>query len=354
MVVLLEPICSAWIHEDANAGFLQLVKQNCEDEIAFIAEKKHIQCIKKIYLDNDIEFISIKNPVEKSDSDDYIHFLYYFGLLKTVIWNYKPDRLFILCAYRPCILAAELAAIIYRKLEINIILHGMVEVCKGHHGSYRTLFHFSKFCNRLRFITFSPYCTGAYWDVNENKFIFLHLNYLEYKLHRKDKQKQIKKVIGIIGACANDNAKKIIQYMNQHDLDANYEFWVASKYGKKFKNLNNVKVLELEFNRRKKMELLQQVDYLLLPYGQDEYALSASGVLWDAIMGQIPCFMLGSHYFKYYMQFKVGYQADNIKDLCKIMMEKIECTEDEKQDLFIGLDKLELQKRMAMKLLLSK
>jgi len=354
MIVLLEPICSSWIHEEANAGFLQIVDQNCTERIVFIAEKEHVHCIRRIYRNDDIDYVIIKNPVKKDDSDNFVNLFYYVKLLKEVMLKFRPEKLFILCAYRPCILAAEMISILFHKVDINIILHGMVEKYKGHYDSYKSFFYLSEFCKKLRFITYSPFCTGAHWNIDDEKIVFVDQHFIGHRVNKKRIEGSKKKIIiGILGACANEKAKKIIMAVNQHELNVPYEFWVASKYGQKFRHMENVKVLGLEFDRKEKYKLLQQFDYLLLPYDKDEYALSASGVLWDAILNKIPCFMLGSDYCKYYMQYKIGYQADNIKDLCKIIFERLQRAQGDNPVLFVGLDKIDKNRIETMKSLLS-
>ncbi len=352
MIIVLEPVCSSWIHEDANAGFLQLVRKNCKDRVVFIAEKEHIYCVRKICHIDDVEFVRIGSTVPKKDADDFKHLLYYFRLLMLVICKYRPKKLFVLCAYRPCLLAAEMCALFNHNVEVNIVIHSMIEKYKGNQDAYRCIFCLSQFFNKLRFITYSPYCTGNYWRIDEKKFIFMDLNYVDAEKKKVKKKGEEKIVIGIIGACANEKAKKIILFINRHQLTKPYEFWVISNNGKMFRYIDNVKVLDLNFDRKRKQVLLQQLNYILLPYDQEEYALSASGVLWDAILHKIPCFMLGSDYLKYYMKYNIGYQADNIKNLCKIIIDKIQNIEDESQMFFVGLDQMMQKRDETMKFLL--
>ena len=81
------------------------------------------------------------------------------------------------------------------------------------------------------------------------------------------------------------------------------------------------------------------MDYLLLPYGKDEYRLSASGVLWDAVSNRIPCLMLDSKYFEYYSPYRIGYRADSINELCKIICERIQ-ERRRKDTFFVGMDQI--------------
>ncbi|MCM1120968.1 MAG: hypothetical protein NC416_00140 [Eubacterium sp.] len=356
MIVLLEPVCSAWIHEEVNAGFLQLIMNNSSDEeVTYIGEKNHLHCIKKIYDNPQVHFIVLSRFIDFHAADLYKNLFEYFRLLCSVMIRCKPDKLFVLCGYRPCILAVELVSILFRNVEINLIVHGMIEEKKGHKKSYDKLFKIGNSCKRLRFVSYSPYCTGRYWNIKEDKFVFLHHPYVKSSQHtpasRKSKESKI--IIGIIGACANEKAKKLISLVNKNELINEYEFWVASKFGKKFKNLKNVKVLDLEFERKNIEKIMCSMNYLLLPYGKDEYMLSASGVVWDAVSNRIPCLMLDSKYFAYYMPYKIGYQADSIKELCEIICDRIQEGGGGNDTFFVGMDQIDWENEKKIKYLLQ-
>lgn len=356
MIVLLEPVCSAWIHEEVNAGFLQLIMNNSSDEeVTYIGGKEHIHCIKKIYDNPQVHFIAVNRFIDFHEADLYKNFWGYFRLLCSVMIRCKPDKLFVLCGYRPTILAVELTSILFRNVKMNLIIHGMIEEKKGHRQSYARLFKLGNFCKRLHFVSYSPYCTGHYWNIKEDKFIFLHHPYVKSSQHTltSGKNKGSKVVIGIIGACANDKAIKLISLVNKNKLIDEYEFWVASKFGKKFRNLENVKILDLEFERKNIEKIMCSTDYLLLPYGKDEYMLSASGVVWDAVSNRIPCLMLDSKYFEYYMPYKIGYQADSIKELCEMISERIREGESRKDTFFVGMDQIDGENEKIIKYLLQ-
>lgn len=355
MIVLLEPVCTAWIHEEVNAGFLQLIMNNISDEeVTYIGEKRHIRCIRKIYDNPRVHFIALNKFIDFNVADLYKNIFYYFRLLCSIIIRRKPDKLFVLCGYRPCILAVELTSILFRNVKMNLIVHGMIEEKKGRKESYAKLFKLGSFCKRLHFVSYSPYCTGDYWNTKEDKFVFLHHPYVRSSqqtlISRKSNESKI--VIGIIGACANDKALKLISLVNKNKLNHEYEFWVASKFGRKFKNLENVKILDLEFDRKNIEKIMCSMDYLLLPYGKDEYMLSASGVIWDAVSNRIPCLMLDSKYFEYYMSYKIGYQANSITELCKIICDRIQ--EGNREDtFFVGMDQIAQENEKIIKYLLK-
>lgn len=355
MIVLLEPVCSVWVHEEVNAGFLQLVIENSVDDVLYIGERGHLSCIKKIFYNSRIRFVEITKTIGMGEADYYINTVYYFRLLNDVIVRCNPRKLFILCGYRPCILASELAALIYKKIDIYFVLHGMVDEKKGRTQSYMKLLRFGRLCRKLCFVTYSPYCTGKYWGISESKLVFLHHPYVhrnQMVSEAKEKDKSGKVIIGIIGACANDKAEQLISAVNRNDQDCRYEFWVASRFGKRFRHLKNIKILDCEFERKEMEALLKEMDFLLLPYGHDEYALSASGVLWDAMANGLPCLMLDSSYFKYYMRYEIGYQADSMQELCKVICKIIRQKQEMRKIFFVNMEEIERENIETIKYLL--
>lgn len=354
MVILLEPTCGSWVHEEVNAGFLQLVVQNSKQKVMFIGEERHVHCVKRIYHQPEVVYKTIKDPVAKNDSDLYKNFFYYYRLLRSVLKEFKINQLFILCGYRPCILAAELIAVVFPKARINFVIHGMVEETNWHYRSYARLFWISRYIQNLRFVTYSPYCTGQRWNIQRDKFVFLDHPYVEAALEKGNvkKQETDKIVIGIIGACANDKAMELITMINRRRLGERYEVWVASKYAQRFKYLKNVRKVDIDFKRENMEKLMLETDYLLLPYGKEEYALSASGVLWDAIVHRIPCFMLDSPYLKYYNQYKIGYQEDTVEKLCDVICDIVQ-NGKKKEDFFVDLAKINKQRNETIKKMLE-
>ena len=67
MIVIIDPLVTGFSHEMVNAGFVYSIsKDNKDKKILFIAEEKHIECIKNIFSTNNynpenIEYISNNN-----------------------------------------------------------------------------------------------------------------------------------------------------------------------------------------------------------------------------------------------------------------------------------------------------
>lgn len=351
MIVLLEPVCHSWMHEEVNAGLLKLVRESCDEDVVYIGEKEHVICVSKLFQDSGVKYQFINDFKIIEDLENYKYVMYYFQMLNKIIHKYKVKNLFVTCAYTPCILATELISRIYSKCNINIILHGMVEKYKGKERTYQKLLLYSRYCSNIKFLSYSPFCTAEYWHIPSDKMCFIHHPYIKAKASMKKDNHSEKKIIGIIGACANKNAVRLVNLINHMDLKNDYEFWIASRFVKDFRGLSHVKILNQGFDRKNIEKIMKEIDYLLLPYGKKEYMLSASGVLWDAISNEIPCIMLDSKYFEYYQAYNIGYQAKSISELAEIIRQII--TYDNNSSFFHGLEKLDIHNLETMRKLLN-
>ncbi len=351
MIILLEPICHAWAHEVVNAGFLSLVEANCKDDILFIGDKDHIRSISMIYKSKRTRYIQINALKSQAESDHYQLVFYYFKMINYIVQKYHPRLMILLCAYRPSILAAEIASVMH-KSKIGVVLHGMVEEYRENSESYKKLIELSAYCGNIKFISYNYSCNGKYWGVTDDKVLFINHPYIKLNKTRIKTYTNEKKIIGIIGACANSKAYQLINCVNKMGIEQNYEFWIASRFGEKFRELPGVRIIDIQFDRKIIQGLMDQMDFLLLPYGKKEYALSASGVFWDAVSNRVPCLMLNSPYFEHYRKYKVGYFAESVHELAEIIRALVLYGKKE-EDFFEGLEELDRHNDIAFQNLLN-
>ncbi len=322
MIVVLEPICKAWTHDASNAGLLKVISETIQDECVFIAEKEHLKNVSEIYNNKQVTYKAMKDIVPFNEADLYSHTLYYYELLAQINREYKPKAIFVTCVYRPCILAAEIFSFAHTKLRIHILLHGMVEPEKNRADAYAKLLKASKYCRNLDFLTYGPYCTGKYWGIPDKKMIFIHHFFTNAPKHQVSKEDKM--IIGVIGACATKKAAKILRSINKSNVSENYEFWIVSKFANTFKGMSNTKIIDVPYDRCDMEKLIQQMDYVLIPYGKKEYTLSASGIMWDAISNEVPSIFMDCPYLGYYESYGIGLRADSINEICELLIRKIE------------------------------
>ncbi len=339
MIILMEPVYYSWVHEEVNAGMLKLISGLCEEPVLYIGEREHIKCIRRLYGENTC-FAEISRLLPHSEIEALNSVTYYSGLIKGVIRKYNPKHLFILGAFYPCIMAAEIVSL-SSKCKFHVVLHGMVEPDNKKHHLYKMVIGFCRYMPNVDFITYSPHCRADYWKIQRKKMIFIHHPFIKADLEKKRKSRDDDTLrIGIIGACANRVSREVVARLNEMNLDSKLEFWVLSKFENRFKNTSNAKLINASFDRGQMQRIMQELDFILIPYGKDEYTMSASGVLWDAVSNEIPCFMLDSKYLTYYnKRYNIGCQAVSISQLCEMVKDKI--TEENEIRLHLDLTELE-------------
>lgn len=323
MVVLLEAINYGWVHEEVNAGMLQLINQCLDDDVVYVGEKEQVKTIRRLHKGKRVSFATCSKILEDEEKDSCKSVFYYIRLINSCINKYSPRQIFVLYANPICLLATLLVSLVHRKVSFRICIHGTVERNLHYKKAYKRLFKFAQCNEKVKIITFSPYCTDSYWEIR-NKMNFIHHPFIPAVIrHDSDNIKDRKVIIGVIGACANPRAKKIIVAINRMKLDCDYEFWVASRFAKQFERMEHVRIIDLSFERKEMEAQIQKMDCMLLPYDKNEYQISASGVLWDAVSNHVPCFMLDSPYFCYYVKNISGKTLESEEELIQSLAEFI-------------------------------
>ena len=64
-------------------------------------------------------------------------------------------------------------------------------------------------------------------------------------------------------------------------------------------------------------DAINRFDYVLIPYSQDQYVVTASGIFCDAVSQEKPLLMLNSPYFAFYAKYGVGLIEENIAAIAK-------------------------------------
>lgn len=312
MVLVIEPVCKGWVHEVVNSGMIELVYNVFGDDITVTADVDHIRCINNLYKNNSIKYYSIDDDRFFTDIDNWKSVKNYYSYINKLIKEIKPNTVFILTAYRPCLFAAELLSLRFKSIHFYITLHRMIENDAKKQLDYKRIMHFGNSIRNLNYITYSPYCTSSHWGLSENKIVFIHHPYISSVSSNRIHNDKVN--VCIIGQCANSRARSIIRAVNKQKPKGEYEFILMSKNAKEFIGLRNTIILEEVFERQEVESVLRGVDYLLLPY-KHEYDISASGVLWEGAMYDIPCLMLDSRYFKYYNKYHTGYIASSVSEM---------------------------------------
>lgn len=352
MILLVEIQCKDWEHTSVNAGMIRLLRKAFPDEkIIFYAEEKHINCVREITNQCQIEFETKcfkfvdwrKESVEKTKE--------YQKLLETIVaGEVEVGRMMILSCNKGIMLAINQLARKYPTINFYLVLHSALEdvfhkisLFDYCYQKFYHLLHEKRWyktismkncmnsCNmpNCHFIIYSPCYKEALQGIIKrnivDKIIFIHHPYYDYKgFHEKICSKKIN--IGIYGQAVNEDAYRIVECYNEKYDNGRICFKIVAREDNPILSLKNTNRL-FESNYVSGEELrkaIQNMDYILIPYNKNQYRVTASGIFWDAVSQEIPLLMLDSPYFNYYAERKVGIIEESIDDmaLCISQLER--------------------------------
>lgn len=156
-----------------------------------------------------------------------------------------------------------------------------------------------------------------------DRFIRIHLPYVfdEGKTHDLEKESITRFLVCSSTAESRDGLVwKIINYVNRNRgrIDGKYEFVLGGGDCRCMKN--TVPYVDQKRGQKDLHAAMEYCNWLLLPYPQERYRLSASGVLTDAIDMGIPVIMGESGCFNEAETFGIGMRGKNAKDIGEIVI----------------------------------
>lgn len=354
MIIIMEPQCIGWQHESANAGLIQLVSNAMPNEqIIFLAEKTHIECIKKIYEENSVQ-LNIKCceiPLPKKIKDSVLQTGFYYKQIKDILLEHSNNitKFIMLSSHRGNITAIILAAKKYANVDFIVVLHGLLEqVINKSKRSKNTLISLRMLMNNvtesnISFITFSPCVKQELrYILNKNalnnmRFIhhpFVDENIQEINSHGKEGGKT---KIALIGACANETTYRVLR-----DIDDKIKnkciVETLVRNNLPFDELACVNVCGrgMDINRKIILNVLSRCDYVLIPYDKTEYRVMMSGILFDAIEVGVPILSLDNNPSVWYNQFGIGHVFSEVEDLKIGIVNLVQLSDEHEKERYVN------------------
>lgn len=373
MIVLIEPQCIGFAHEQVNAGFLRgYLLAYPEEKIIYFAEKEHINCIREILnsfsiSSKEIDFVEAEIPDANRLSSI---FRYYFLIKKVFHYAYeeKCNRIAFLSIHTYSLIPLKvLLKFRYNRFfKIHIIIHGIIESVKKSNyliswdSSNKVLNLTSKYfwflgaeplsnpgpCNNflyeklfksslnlfgnknITYFVFRPDSLNKikellpkikqYFDCIDHPYLYTKKN-LECKLLHSDI-----KVFATLGQgnlnAVNEVVRDISQSISSSD---NFEIRiVGGKTNQESGDFEQIKITgkNRALTREEIEKQMIDVHYVLFFYSDDFYELMTSGSFFDAISYKKPIIFMKNNCFDYYYKnFEFGYRCNNIIEIIGCM-----------------------------------
>ena len=381
MILLVEMQCKDWEHNRVNTGIIKLIKKTFPNEkMMLCAEKKHIAQIKELLAADDISVDGAEIDFADWRQGNLNNREKYAELLDSIVRFHKDvTDVMLLSCNKGIVLASSDVSKKWREVRFHVFLHAALEeVCHTQKRSIKTAVwemlscvrHFRfpekpemtmKACmescvsDNCRFFVYSPnYEDGLKGKIEDRvirKITFLHHPF--YESGRKLSDARDEKIkIGIYGQAVNRNAVEIIKTYNEKYDNSTVIFQVkAKKENEIFQQKNVVPLFDKDYVSNEELEAaINRFDYVLIPYSQDQYIVTASGIFCDAVSQEKPLLMLNSPYLAFYAKYRVGLIEESVDAIARRIATLKSMNQDE--IIYISaekqLKKISLEENMAI------
>ncbi len=368
MIVVIEAACKGFSHEAFNAGTIsQLHRAFPGEPIRYIAEKAQTSCVSLILEDehcNSYEYEAINNDDEFDSKCKKV-------ISETL--QTESITLVVVCGY-PLDAGPFFEEISskYTLVKFAFVQHGQIEHLlppvewKAANYWYRSkrdavrkklyyesIKHDVQYREHIIRLLKNPNCrlvgfSKALLETNlaafefiKNSLTVIHLPYVFMPLTDRQPNNTIR--IGLMPSSVDDNydnCERIIRGVykeyRSRKINRGYQFQILN-YGVPFwlKTKRVTIYSKATPSRSDIYTYLDGLDYLLIPYGENKYRLSSSGVLFDAISRDLPIIMFASKCFDEYESCGIGIRAHTIDDIVKIIVDEIESCDGTKYKHYV-------------------
>lgn len=375
MIIIFEPQCRGFSHEQFNAGFLYGYSLAYpEEKIVFFGEKEHIKCVKAVFISanlsfNKIEFIKAEIPESNKLSKISVVLEYYQTFKKLLHYASENNcnKIALLSIYSYNLIPLKLLIELHYKnaFRFQIMMHGTLEFVKRSNISipfagfsiklfkrlgkifklssadfklkptnkylYEKLFRVSLrlFGNaNISYFVFredSLRSVGKYLPEIRQHFKSIDLPYIYKDAPRKDGVVSSNKLkFATIGRSDVFAVQNVVRKLNNDTNISvnNFEIRIVGPGKVGQDDLESIKYIGdgQILSRAEIEEQINDIQYILFFYDPDSYELTTSGAFFDAIAYCKPIIFLKNHCLDfYYDKYKFGYRCNNIDELISAM-----------------------------------
>ncbi|WP_395783320.1 hypothetical protein [Aquirufa sp.] len=379
MIVLIEPQCRGFEHEQFNAALLfGYSLAYPQSEIIFFAERGHIDCVKAISHSSqlsitNVHFKEIIIPETKALARPSVIFQY-FKLLQTLLDFAKSNdcsKIAFLSIYTYNLIPLKyLLRYKYKNsFKVHIAMHGTLEFIKRENfvicrQNFNRLIHYiiRKLNIKTKVLKIKPANRFLYEKFFKLSLTFIGNQEITYFVLRKDSLAKINnylpKELKYFNAIDHPYIYREFNFNREETPSNKLTFATFGKFNKtelrqianyfSLKNSNNTEIKLIiiggdendildtyenveypikfrRFTREEFEQILRRVDYFIFLYEEDLYELTTSGAFFDAIANSIPMVFLKNYCFDhYYENYNFGYQCNDINGMLMTLDKVIE------------------------------
>lgn len=332
-MVICEPQCKGFVHEEANAGILyqKIIK---EENLTFFSDKKHFINLKNLIfhrlgLKIELKFKKLLIPTKLMRKLDFGDWFDSFTIRKVIKYckKKKIDQLLFLSvnSYQLFVLNKELRKV--KNLKVTVVLHGITEELDNSYSGSDFRRNFIDACQKMQLIFISPHVKDNLikqgYDI-KNTLAIHHPYIWNKKIVKKVNDGPLK--ICSIGYIHEEKGSKYIKnlIMSLMKIEREFHFDV---FGYLDIDVNNekIRIHNRRFSRDELDQLIPQYDFIISPYDFDGYFLKVSGILFDSLNYKTPIITFKNTFTDYYFNLlgEIGYLLEKEQDLYELVSDLV-------------------------------
>ena len=339
MIIVYEPECRGFAHEQVNAAIIKSLLE-IYSSVVFFADKDHADSVISIINSKNItqKLTVIETSIPKRGSIFLKQLFLHNRIIKSIysyaIKNDIKDIIY-LSVNEVNLITFKLFARIYRKINVQIFVHGILEALTSNSINifdYKVLFKLFFKLKRpanLNYTVFSPHIIE---NIEKNyKSLADQISSVYHPYIYKEREinselnpldnKHLETKFAVIGAFhmfkGADNIIEIANKIATKNCSAKIDVIGYNQ----LEEICPPNIISQNSSRRlttKEMhDLSEKTDYFIFAYPENMYNYMASGALFDAFYYSKPIIALKHPMFEYYFKKlgNIGYLCDNLDDM---------------------------------------
>lgn len=346
MIIIAEPQCVGFEHVEFNSALIIAIKNALKDEnILFIAEKKHLNYVRNIVdsYSMDIEYKQIIIPMRSQS--DFLRFPSEYRTIHNIFRTakeLKSSKIIFSSVSSSSIISIKIMIRLFQNVKVLTVLHGILNSLKSVPKIPTELIFWIniwlRFFNsrRLKFLVLGKYIESEL--IREipislcTESIDMPVIFKSNQIHYLPINKKIK--FGYLGVI--HNLKGIDLFLNlSNDIyklksNKNAKFIVighitdgrTDKFPKSvFVPSPNIPLTNEEYEN-----YIKKTNYLIFPYNEHYTKLRASATLFDAFSYLKPIIALKTPYFEYFFDKMgdIGYLCEDYDEMLEIIIKIVD------------------------------
>lgn len=326
-------------HEVFNAAFFKILEARFEN-ILYLSSKSSYENLMKVLVNNEanynfdtIEFKEIKVLEGRKSYHIFLRKIYASFLLFFLLVKYRNKNIILANLNEFGTLYFNLLSNVF-KINLTIVAHGELEYLIQDVPKNKPIFIYknllqrffkNKISNNINIIALGESIRDKLIDLypkNNNAVVSMEHPYF-FKKVSDERQLSLPVKMGIVGAIGENKGMssfiELSERLKDLIMEKKLELYVIGKHDYKIENYSlinfiakaNTAIPSNEYN-----EAIKELNVILFFYEKNQYQLTASGAIFDAINHEKPVIAIKNNYFNHICSYgKIGYLCEDINEM---------------------------------------